>query len=216
MDSLQDWELKDLRGFSMQRGHRSRVVHKKARKQNSSEEILPGRTSFKRKAGGTRCPRRCGMCRPGRYHRAGGAKASKKVSCAIRGTLQRLAWQDAVQEARQSQRAAVSCADVVPYSEEHVSSSRSKSLAEVSPVPVVPRQAVGELRRYSGVQLCGKFSSCKCCRPASRKSGKQVLPRDKDEEYNGFVLCRVPSDIDANTLAADNHATGNQPGCVLC
>lgn len=224
MEALQDWELKDLRGFSMQRGHRSRVVHKKGRKQNSSEEVLPGRTSFKRKAGGTRCPARCGMCRPGRYHRAGGAKASKKVGCAVRGVLHRLAWLDVVQEARLSQRAIVSCADVVSYSEEQVSSWRSKSWAAVSPVPVAPvpvapRKAVmqiGELRGHSGAQLCGKFSSCKCCGPASRKYGKQVLPRGKDEEYNGFVLCRVPSDIDAKSLAADNHALGNRPGCVLC
>merc|ERR1712008_512004 len=65
----------DTRGFAMRRGHRGRVVH-----HCRAEPALPGRCSFKRRAGGHRDVYRCGMCKPGRHHGPGGAKSLKNAS----------------------------------------------------------------------------------------------------------------------------------------
>jgi len=73
------------RGFAMRRGHRGRVVHSS---EGHSQEALPGRSSFKRRAGGHRDVLRCSMCKPGRHHGAGGAKALKKV----KGSQSRQRW----------------------------------------------------------------------------------------------------------------------------
>eukprot|EP00930_Biecheleria_cincta_P008293 TRINITY_DN109708_c0_g1_i1.p1 TRINITY_DN109708_c0_g1~~TRINITY_DN109708_c0_g1_i1.p1 ORF type:complete len:272 (+),score=35.97 TRINITY_DN109708_c0_g1_i1:59-817(+) len=73
------------RGFAMRRGHRGRVVHSS---EGHSPEAMPGRSSFKRRAGGHRDVLRCSMCKPGRHHGAGGAKALKKV----KGSQTRQRW----------------------------------------------------------------------------------------------------------------------------
>ncbi|CAE8738475.1 unnamed protein product, partial [Polarella glacialis] len=71
------------RGFVTRRGYREQLErrrHQKAPKESR------GRNSFSRRAGGHRDVARCAGCKPGRTHRAGGAKALKKVevdsSCA--------------------------------------------------------------------------------------------------------------------------------------
>lgn len=81
------WEedFAKCRGFAMRRGHRERVVHSM---EGHSQEALPGRSSFKRRAGGHRDVLRCSMCKPGRHHGPGGAKALKKV----KGSQTRHRW----------------------------------------------------------------------------------------------------------------------------
>merc|ERR1711988_960805 len=88
----------DTRGFAMRGGHRNRVVHSQP-KHDRAEPVLPGRSSFKRRAGGHRDVVRCGMCKPGRYQRAGGAKSLKKAN---RGSQARQSWLDLLEEVRRT------------------------------------------------------------------------------------------------------------------
>jgi len=224
----EDWELKDLRGFSMRRGHRGRVVHKK--NPNQGEEVLPGRTSFKRKAGGNRCPARCGMCRPGRYQRAGGAKASKKVKNPGRNSLQKLAWVDVVDEARQMQRALTAGVDVLYCRSEEVPAHTSRvteaESTEVPPVPLAPRQPRPKSEREARVRSSlaqpqgarRKRFACKCCGPVAQRSLPQALPND-DLEDHGFVLCGLPAETEVIPSASDQHCTSqaveDRPLCTV-
>jgi len=88
----------DRRGFAMRRGHRDRVVHS-VKATGRPGEVLPGRSSFKRRAGGHRDVVRCSMCKPGRHRGAGGAKSLKKV----KGSKARTAWLDVMAEVRQAE-----------------------------------------------------------------------------------------------------------------
>jgi len=97
-NAWQEDDFIDTRGFAMRAGHRDRVVHSQA-KHVRAEPVLPGRSSFKRRAGGYRDVVRCGMCKPGRYKRAGGAKSLKKASP---GSHARQSWLDLLEEVRRT------------------------------------------------------------------------------------------------------------------
>lgn len=256
LEPLQDWELQDMRGFSMQRGHRSRVVAAKKSRQDrkqrrmsaqgrivqgpkycsNDKDVLPGRTSFKRKAGGNRCPARCGMCRPGRYHRAGGAKASKKVSGAIRGGGQRDAWRETVREARQMQRAIGFGMDVLSLEMEAAAVPQGKLLADltnVPPMPVASRQINGPLVNFqrpkqsfgSKFLFRGRRFACKCCGPDGtpdvQHPKQPALAGDKVEENDVFVLIDgqrrlMPVQVKSNSSTSGRNAAGTKPTCVVC
>eukprot|EP00448_Togula_jolla_P004513 CAMPEP_0170620810 /NCGR_PEP_ID=MMETSP0224-20130122/28262_1 /TAXON_ID=285029 /ORGANISM="Togula jolla, Strain CCCM 725" /LENGTH=198 /DNA_ID=CAMNT_0010947019 /DNA_START=70 /DNA_END=667 /DNA_ORIENTATION=+ len=79
----------DTRGFAMRRGHRSRLLPAQV-----------GRNKFKISTSSGRDIARCGMCRPGRHHGAGGAKAYKKVNPDARAQ-----WQRVLGEARHAELA---------------------------------------------------------------------------------------------------------------
>lgn len=92
MDPLEEWEMRETRGFVMRKGYCKRLERR--RRPDAPKETC-GRNSFSRRAGGHRDVLRCGMCKPGRHHGDGGAKALKKV----RGG-ERTAWLAVVDEAR--------------------------------------------------------------------------------------------------------------------
>jgi len=85
---LLEWELSDARGFAMRRGHGARWPWVCS--------PGPGRTSFKRRAGGHRDVLRCSMCKPGRHQGAGGAKSLKKV----KNSQVRMRWLQLLEEVR--------------------------------------------------------------------------------------------------------------------
>lgn len=207
MEPFQEWEVKDLRGFSMQHGHRSRIVHKKSRHKDN-QELLPGRTSFKRKAGGNRCPARCGMCRPGRYHRAGGAKASKKTRNPVRGFHQRSAWLDIVQEARNVRRAIVYGFDMMMCHYEVVPPLHGKLFATASPVLVAPPKTLGQVGKFSpSVRLHRKPFSCKCRVRGAQQYVRLASSGGEHEEEDGFVV--VPTALNQQTV-------GSIAVCMAC
>merc|ERR1712124_178873 len=76
----------------MRKGYSKRLERR--RRPDAPKETC-GRNSFSRRAGGHRDVLRCSMCKPGRHHRDGGAKALKKV----RGG-ERMAWLTVLDEAR--------------------------------------------------------------------------------------------------------------------
>lgn len=120
----EEWELRELRGFSMRRGRRGRITRRtrpaseiplwhldRASRSDELYEpsalLLPGRSKFGHQAGNYRHQPRCSMCRPGRHRGAGGKKARKKVGnshCRV----PRARWRSVVREARSWQGEAAS------------------------------------------------------------------------------------------------------------
>lgn len=88
MDPFQDWEVRETRGFVMKHGHNKRLAR---RWDNLPLSMQRGRNCYSRSINDGRDVVRCGMCKPGRYRRAGGAKGLKKVGG--RDSRQRDDWQ---------------------------------------------------------------------------------------------------------------------------
>lgn len=123
----EEWELRELRGFSMRQGRRGRIMRRarpapeillwhldRASRSGELYEpsalLLPGRSKFGRQAGNYRHQPRCSMCRPGRHRGAGGKKARKKVGnshCRV----PRARWLSVVREARSWQGEAASAVE---------------------------------------------------------------------------------------------------------
>merc|ERR1719195_258075 len=154
----------------MRRGHCGRVVHR-----CTAESALPGRCSFKRRAGGHRDVYRCSMCKPGRHHGPGGAKSLKNV----RGSQLRGRWLDVKAEARQAEHAAKVLYDVMPGQFSLSPSGRGKpsavqeAVAAVDvPDPPVPIAVPPGPLPISSLRIC----QCPDCPQGKRRSRYTINP----------------------------------------
>lgn len=169
----------DRRGFAMRRGHRDRVVHSE-KATGRPGEVLPGRSSFKRRAGGHRDVVRCSMCKPGRHHGAGGAKSLKKV----KGSKARAAWLDVMAEVRRAE-----LHDMALFPKMATSETQSEPAVMPSPdpentakaVPAVPVPPVSW-----GLPLAAAKCQCAGCPQRKRRfrflKPERTLDDEKDYE----------------------------------
>jgi len=182
----------DTRGFAMRRGHGGRVVH-----HCSAQSALPGRCSFKWRAGGHRDVYRCPLCKPGRHHGPGGAKSLKNV----RGSQVRMKWLDVHAEVRQAEHAAKEVYDVMPSKpspnltgQTKPPSSQETAAAmrvpeQPSPVPMLPGPLSISLRR------------CQCpdCPQRRRRLRYSIIPESggqkekRETEAYDTILADLPN-----------------------
>merc|ERR1712032_952138 len=83
-------------------GHTKALMRKRNPK---APQACRGRNSFSRTVRGGCNRARCGLCKPGRHHRAGGAKAEKK---ACPGSSQGCKWRAIKEEARNAEKKYIS------------------------------------------------------------------------------------------------------------
>merc|ERR1719215_743887 len=181
----------DTRGFVMRRGHRARVVHR-----CKDEPVLPGRSSFKRRAGGHRDVYRCSMCKPGRHNGPGGAKSLKHV----KGSQLRQRWLDVKDEARQAVHSARTLSDVMPR---QLSPSTSSQRKPPSPQKSAAAVHASELPASAPVLplSISSFQRCQCpdCPQRRRRRSRfTIIPESigptENTEAKGYetILADLP------------------------
>lgn len=178
----EDWEVREMRGYAMRRGHRRRLL----------KPTFVGRNAFKRKAGGQRDVLRCSMCKPGRYHGPGGAKALKKLSSSnSRG--QRALWSEVLHEARNSEKTYNRHEDdgcIAPHQEVRGlllerarRSSVPLSVADVALVKVVAQPVEAAFSIPDAPQKAG----CSCCSGSLRRRKHERRLKSEAEPWPDLV-----------------------------